>query len=125
VNIQSGGPFTDSGTYAFGQSGWATTAFTGNGDEGLTSITLFKNTGGTVSGYSQLMNLFGSSTSTTGTGTLSFDSTGTIGSLTLNNTGLGGPEDFRFYQYSSSGAFIMEVDPTTVTSGTMTVQTAQ
>jgi hypothetical protein len=87
-------------------------------------VTLFSNKDGKVGGYTQALNLFGSPDVTTGDGTLSFNSAGTIGSLTLNNTSIG-TEDFRIYQYSSSQAFIMEVDQTAITSGTMTVQTAQ
>lgn len=122
INLQSGAPFSDGATFGFDQAGWALTS---SGAFGLTSTELFKNSGGTVSGYSQGLNLAtqGFST-TTGNGTLSFDSTGTIGSLVLNNTAVG-TQDYRFYQYSSSSGFIMETDQGAVASGLMTMQTAQ
>ena len=124
INAISGSPFTDNGTFAFGQTGWAFP--TGNGSQvGFTSTTLFKNNSGTITGYSQTIDVVGQGgAAATGTGTLSFDSTGTIGSLTLNNTAAG-TANYRIYQYSASKAFIMEVDQNTVSYGEMTVQTAQ
>jgi hypothetical protein len=121
IQSQTGAPFTDNGTFGFGQAGWAITS---NGAEGLDFVTLFTNSNGKVGGYTQALNLFGSPNVMTGDGTLTFNSAGTIGNLTLNNTGIG-TEDFRFYQYSSSQAFIMEVDQTAIATGTMTVQTSQ
>ncbi len=121
INAQTGGPtYADSATFGFYQSGWA---ISGGAGEGLTDATLFKNASGTVSGYTQGLNIFGSPNINTGTGTFSFDSNN-IGQLTLTNTGIG-TEDFRIYQYSPSSAFIMEADQGSVTSGLMTVQTAQ
>jgi hypothetical protein len=122
INVQSGGPFTDNGTYGFHQSSW----FIQNGGPGAMSYaTLFKNSGGTISGYSQAMNLAGAPSTTTNNGTLSFDSTGTIGTLTLNNTYIN-TEVLRFYQYSPSSAFIMEVDGNgAIASGQMSVQAPQ
>jgi hypothetical protein len=123
MQSQSGGPFSDNATFGFYQTGWGITS---SGPVGLTSTTLFANSGGTVGGYTQSLNLgFSGPNVTTGNGTLSFDTaTGTLGSLTLNKTAIGG-EDMRIYQYSSTQAFIMEVDPTVITSGTMTLQTPQ
>jgi hypothetical protein len=122
VQTQTGAPFTDNGTFAFVQTGWAITS---NGAEGLTYVTLFKNSSGTVGGYTQALNLFGSPNVTTGDGTLSFNTSGTIGNLTLNNTAVGQAEDFRIYQVSASQAFIMEVDQTAIASGTMAAQQSQ
>lgn len=122
INLQSGGPYTDSGTYGFHQSGWL---IQNGSPQALSYATLFKNSGGTVSGYSQAMNLGGSPSTVTNNGTLSFDSTGTIGTLTLNNTNIG-TEILRIYQYSPSSAFIMEVDGAgAIASGQMSVQTPQ
>jgi hypothetical protein len=122
IQSQTGAPFTDNGTFGFVQTGWALTS---NGAQGLTYVTLFSNKDGKVGGYTQALNIFGSPNVTTGDGTLTFNSAGTIGNLTLNNTAIGQAEDFRIYQYSASQAFIMEVDQTAITSGTMTAQTAQ
>jgi hypothetical protein len=122
ITAQSGGPFTDNGTYGFHQSGFLIQ----NGSwEALSYATLFKNSSGKISGYSQAMNLGGTPSTTTNNGTLSFDATGTIGTLTLNNTYIG-TEVLRFYQYSPGSAFIMEVDGGgAIASGQMSVQTAQ
>lgn len=123
INVQSGAPYTDNGTFASALSGWALPS-TG-GAEGLAYATLFKNSNGTISGYTQVLNFFGSAGSNTDKGALSFDSTGTIGSLVLNNTQQNGTEDLRFYQYSPSSAFIMQADQGVVATGLMTVQTSQ
>ncbi|ABF41701.1 hypothetical protein Acid345_2700 [Candidatus Koribacter versatilis Ellin345] len=122
INVQSGAPFTDSATFSSYQSGFAITT---GGAQGLAYATLFKNSSGTISGYTQTINLFGTAGSNTGNGSLSFDSTGTIGSLTLNNTLQNGTEDIRFYQYSSSDAFMMQADQGIISSGQMRIQTAQ
>ncbi len=121
VNAQTGGPaYTDNGTFGFYQNGWAIS----NGSaEGLNNATLFKSSGGTVSGYTQGLNLFGTPNVNTGTGQLAFDSSN-IGELTLNGTAIG-TEDFRIYQYSASNAFIMEADQGSVSAGLMTIQTGQ
>ena len=120
INSQVGVPFTDNGTFAFNQNGWVVSS----GAQGLALAGLFKSASGTVSGYTQVLNQAGSVSVDTGTGSFSFNSAGTIGNLTLSNTGVG-DEHFRVYQYSASDAFIMEVDGTVIASGTMTVQTAQ
>ena len=127
INVQSGAPFTDAATYAFGVTGWAfvPVGVSGTNPEGIASATLFKNSGGTVSAYTQIQNLFGIATKGTGTGTLTFDSTGTLGSLNLDNTPQGGTENLRIYQYSTSNGFIMQINAGIVSSGQMTVQTAQ
>jgi hypothetical protein len=119
INAQTGGPtYADNGTFGFYQSGWAIQ----NGSaQGLTDATLFKNASGTVSGYTQGLNLLGSPNINTGTGTFASDSSN-VGELTLNNTSIG-TEDFRIYQYSATNAFIMETDQGSVTSGLMSVQT--
>jgi hypothetical protein len=123
VNVQSGAPFTDSGTFGFAVSGWQLVS--GGGEQGLNYATLFKNSGGTVSGYTQAVNLGGSAGVNTNNGTLSFDTTGTIGTLVLNNSQLGFNENLRFYQYSASNAFIMEADTGNIASGQMTAQASQ
>lgn len=122
LNAQSGAPYSDSGTYAFYTTGWA--FISGSGAQGATSVSLFKNSGGTVSGYSQVFNLLGSASQATGTGTLSFDSTGTIGSLVLNNSPAG-TSDYQIYQYSPTNAFIMESDQQTVQWGLLSAQNSQ
>jgi hypothetical protein len=122
INVQTGAPYSDSGTYAFYTTGWAFPS--GVGAEGATSVSLFKNAGGTISGYSQVFNLLGSASQATGTGTLAFDSGTTIGSLVLNNTPAG-TSDYQIYQYSATNAFIMESDQQTVQWGLMSVQNSQ
>lgn len=123
INVQSATSFTDNGTFAFGQNGWAIVSnVSTNSIEALTSASLFVSSNGNISGYTQTLNLGGSPGTNTGTGSLSFS--GTIGSMTLNNTSIG-TEDFRIYQYSSSNAFIMEVDQSAIAAGQMTMQTKQ
>ena len=121
INAQTGGPtYANNGTFGFYQSGFAIQ----NGSaEGLNNATLFKNSSGSVTGYTQGLNLLGSPNLNTGTGQFANDSTN-IGELTLNNTAIG-TEHFRIYQYSASSAFIMEADQGSVSSGLMTVQTGQ
>jgi fibronectin-binding autotransporter adhesin len=121
VNLQTGAPFTDGGTFGLYVSGWVI----GTGVQGLNSASVFKNSSGTVSGYSQELNIGGTPGFGTGTGTLSFDGTGTIGSLTLNNSPLGGASTYRIYQYSSANGFIMETDGGIIAAGEMSAQTAQ
>ena len=120
MNLQSGAPFTDNGTFAFDQNGWVVSS----GAQGLGIAGLFANTSGKVTGYTQVLNQDGSVSVDTGTGTLTFNTPGTIGNLTLSSTGVG-DEHFRIYQYSASSGFIMEVDQTAIASGSMTVQTKQ
>lgn len=122
VNLQAGAPFTGGGTFGFYVSGWVIGS---GGVQGLNSASLFKNSGGTVSGYSQELNIGGTPGFGTGTGTLSFDGTGTIGSLSLNNSPLGGASTYRIYQYSSANGFIMETDGGIIAAGEMSAQTSQ
>ncbi len=121
LNAQSGGPtYANSGTYGFYQAG---AVISGGSAEGVNNATLFKNSSGSVTGYTQGLNLLGSPSLNTGTGTFSNDSTN-IGELTLTNTSIG-TEHFRIYQYSPSNAFIIEADQGAVSSGLMTLQTGQ
>lgn len=121
VNLQTGNPFTDDGAFGFYTSGWVLSG----GSQGFNSATLFKTAGGKVSGYSQEANIGGIANFGTGAGTLNFDSTKTLGSLTLNGSPIGGAETFRLYQYSATSAFIMETDGGIVAAGQMAAQTAQ
>jgi hypothetical protein len=121
VNLQSGNPFTHSGVYGFYTSGWAISG----GTQGFNSATLFNTSAGKVSGYSQEVNVGGAASFGTGPGALTFDGTKTLGSLTLNESPIGGAETFRIYQYSATNAFIMETDGGIVAAGEMATQVAQ